>query len=95
MHYSFVSCALRSDGTVEGFLYQNKWRGVLVASNWELETPEYLRHGMNIFQYCMLADDEKTHVDTVISIAGYKPAFSVCDIGCGIGFMADSFIRWH
>uniref|UniRef100_A0A6M3ISW0 Putative methyltransferase n=1 Tax=viral metagenome TaxID=1070528 RepID=A0A6M3ISW0_9ZZZZ len=59
-----------------------------MASDYEIETPEYLAHGIKVYQYWMLSDSEDKHIEYCSAIAGYRHGNKICDIGCGIGYVA-------
>lgn len=58
-----------------------------MASDYEIESPEFLAHGLNVFQSTMLSDSEDEHIERCLQIAGYKRGDKVCDMGCGVGYV--------
>lgn len=60
-----------------------------MASDWELETPEYLRHGLKVFNCFMLGDNDDEHIRKLVAIANYAPEAKILDMGCGIGYVPD------
>jgi 2-polyprenyl-3-methyl-5-hydroxy-6-metoxy-1,4-benzoquinol methylase len=61
---------------------------IKMASNYEIETPEYLAHGMKVYQTWMLSDSEDEHIDICSGIAEYQRGMRICDMGCGVGYIA-------
>lgn len=54
-------------------------------NNYELETEEYLKHGIRLFQAHLLGDSELEHVINFVHIC--RPVGVGIDMGCGIGEM--------
>ena len=54
-------------------------------NNYELETNEYLKHGMRLFQAHLLGDSELEHVINFVHLC--QPVGVGIDMGCGIGEM--------
>lgn len=54
-------------------------------NDYEIETAEYLAHGLTLFQCAMFGASEKEHVQAYNEY--FKPSGFVIDMGCGIGTM--------
>lgn len=52
-------------------------------NDYDLETDEYLSHGMNLFIAHMMGDDERSHIEEYVKI--FQPHGTIVDMGCGIG----------
>jgi ubiquinone/menaquinone biosynthesis C-methylase UbiE len=59
-----------------------------MASDYEIETPEYLAHGIKAYQIWMFADSEDQHIEICSGLAEYKRGMRICDMGCGVGYIA-------
>jgi len=57
----------------------------LVQSWYEQETPEYLKHGLTVFNAAMMGATEREHVDKLISFIKPPSGATVVDMGCGVG----------
>jgi SAM-dependent methyltransferase len=55
------------------------------VNNYEIETQEYLKHGLTLFQYGLFAENEEEHVRRFCELT--RPAGVVVDMGAGIGTM--------
>lgn len=64
-----------------------------MASDWELETPEYVSHGLKVFNCFLLGNDDEEHVNRFLDMAGFVPGIKICDMGCGIGYVTDQIRR--
>lgn len=60
-------------------------------NNYEIETQEYLKHGLTLFQYGLFADTEEEHVAKFCELT--RPSGVVVDMGAGIGTMG-RMIKW-
>lgn len=56
--------------------------------DYDIETPEYLKFGIMVFQAYLLSDSEDNHIDLCANISGYRRGDIVCDMGCGPGYVA-------
>jgi SAM-dependent methyltransferase len=54
-------------------------------NDYEIETAEYLEHGLTLFQCAMFGASEKEHIQAYNDY--FKPSGFVIDMGCGIGTM--------
>lgn len=54
-------------------------------NDYEVETDEYLTHGITLFQSTLYGSTEEAHVATYCSMV--RPTGDLLDIGCGIGTM--------
>lgn len=52
-------------------------------NNYDLETAEYLAHGMGLFIAHMMGDNERSHVEEYVKI--FQPYGTIVDMGCGVG----------
>ncbi len=59
-----------------------------MASDYEIETAEFLRQGIRVYQKWMLSESEDEHIDKCSLMAGYERGAKVCDMGCGVGYVA-------
>lgn len=57
----------------------------LIQSWYEQETPEYLKHGLTVFNAAMMGATEREHVDKLIDVIQIVPGATVIDMGCGVG----------
>jgi len=57
-------------------------------SDYDVITPEYLSYGIKVYQSYMFSETEDAHVDLCVKASGYKNGDVVCDMGCGIGYVA-------
>ena len=53
------------------------------VNNYEVETSEYLKHDVMVFQYAYLGDSEQAHVAAYYELC--HPKGLVVDMGCGVG----------
>lgn len=63
-------------------------RSSRVASIYDQDTEEYLRHGIGLYLWFLLGESEDAHVDALIDFAelrGWLASQHVVDLGCGIG----------
>lgn len=60
-------------------------------NNYEIETQEYLNHGLTLFQYGLFADTEEEHVARFCELT--QPSGVVVDMGAGVGTMG-RMIKW-
>ena len=56
-------------------------------NNYNVETAEYLKHGLNLFQCWLLGNTEAEHVEMFCKLT--QPKGVVIDMGCGIGSMGE------
>jgi ubiquinone/menaquinone biosynthesis C-methylase UbiE len=56
-------------------------------NNYNVETAEYIKHGLNLFQCWLLGDTEAEHVELFCRLT--QPKGLVIDMGCGIGSMGE------
>ena len=56
-------------------------------NNYEIETDEYLTHGLKLFLCARLGETEKEHSEKYHQFIGFKKSSTVVDMGCGIGEM--------
>jgi SAM-dependent methyltransferase len=61
------------------------------VNNYEIETQEYLKHGLTLFQCGLFADTEEEHVARFCELT--RPSGVVIDMGAGIGTMG-RMIKW-
>lgn len=52
-------------------------------NNYDMETAEYLSHGIRLFVAHMIGDDERSHIAEYVQI--FQPHGTIVDMGCGIG----------
>lgn len=52
-------------------------------NNYDLETEEYLSHGLKLFVAHMMGDDERSHIEEYVKI--FQPYGTIVDMGSGIG----------
>lgn len=52
-------------------------------NNYDIETSEYLSHGIKLFVCQMMGDDERSHISEYVKI--FQPYGTIVDMGCGIG----------
>jgi len=57
------------------------------VNNYEVETDEYLAHGLKLFLCARLGETEKEHSERYHQLVGFKKGSTVVDMGCGIGEM--------
>lgn len=51
--------------------------------NYDLETAEYLSHGIGLFIAYMMGNDERSHIAEYVKI--FQPYGTIVDMGCGVG----------
>ena len=56
-------------------------------NNYDIETDEYLAHGLKLFLCARLGETEKEHSEKYHQLVGFKKGSTVVDMGCGIGEM--------
>ncbi len=61
------------------------------SSNYDLETPIYIKAGLNLIQSYLFSDDEFEHVKTMYSMIGPKDNSTILDMGCGTGEVSRLF----
>lgn len=54
-------------------------------NNYDVETDEYLKHGLTVFQCRLFGDSEQAHIKNYC--AWFKPTGVVVDMGAGVGAM--------
>jgi len=52
-------------------------------NNYDLETNEYLAHGIKLFVSQMFGPDEPSHMEAYVNL--FQPYGTIVDMGCGIG----------
>ena len=60
-------------------------------NDYELETAEYLRHGLRLFQAIMVAETEAEHAEILHRKIGAPVGSLYIDMGCGVGEMSRLF----
>lgn len=60
-------------------------------NNYELETHEYLKNNINIFQFYLFSDNEYEHAKILYDIINPKNYSKILDMGCGVGEIGKIF----
>ena len=56
-------------------------------NNYDIETDEYLAHGLKLFVAARYGETEKEHAEKYHQLVGFKKNSVIVDMGCGIGEM--------
>ena len=60
-------------------------------NDYDLETAEYMRHGLKLFQAVMLAETEGDHAKALYSVINAPTGATFVDMGCGVGELSRLF----
>ncbi len=66
---------------------------VRAHNDYDLETAEYLRYGIKVFQAVMLADTEEGHAQAMYDAIRPEKGSVFVDMGCGVGEMSRLFSK--
>lgn len=63
----------------------------LGKNDYDIETPEYIKHNINVFQAFLLSDDEVEHCKKLYHIFNPKKGGIIIDMGCGVGEISNKW----
>lgn len=63
-------------------------------NDYEVETPEYVRHGVLVMQAVLFAETELEHARILFGEIGAEPGAHYVDMGCGTGEVGRLFCRF-